>query len=190
VLLLYCDNLTDLYRRMLISYLCNCRVYITQVRRLIQRIRCTHMALMLSFSFGGLQLSKLFALSFWLVWVIQHQVSWLLEQRVNGICISCSVRLTCRPVLHHAANETRSSGLWDKTVSSSNRESSRRSGASLISFACVTSNYLIKTINWSLRKLQYIVIVTHSLLQSNEAGFTRLTFLKITFSLVFYLQLD
>jgi hypothetical protein len=53
VLLFYCNQLIDLYRHMLIFCWCNCRVYIMQVRRVVLRIRCMHMLLMLSFSLGG-----------------------------------------------------------------------------------------------------------------------------------------
>jgi hypothetical protein len=97
LLVSHCHNLIDLYRHPVIFYLCNCTVYITQVRRLVQRIHCSHTLFVFSFPFGGLPPTNLFSLSISLSLCLCHllnlqQVSdylssvWIRYERV-----SCSV---------------------------------------------------------------------------------------------------
>jgi hypothetical protein len=60
----------------------------------------------LSFLVRRLTKEEVFSLSFWFVWLLEQRVS--ANKRSN-----CSVWLPCRPVLHRAVHDCRSSRLWD-----------------------------------------------------------------------------
>jgi hypothetical protein len=101
---------------MVISYSCNSRVFVTQVKILVLRMLHTR-RLSCHFSQGDLQRRKVFYLSFGFVLVIQHQVFyhsssvWVWNERVSVLC-DCYVDQSC---IRQWMRLSRSNSLWDKT---------------------------------------------------------------------------
>jgi hypothetical protein len=108
VLLFYCKCLIDLYRRMVTSYLCNCRVYFTQVKRLVLRIlypQAVNAFISHKYTCKGGSYSPSLSDLFWLfgtkcyyhsssVWVRNERVSFLCGCCVDQFCIRQRTRLS------------------------------------------------------------------------------------------------
>jgi fucose 4-O-acetylase-like acetyltransferase len=120
------------------TYLCNSRVCVTQVKRIVLRILYTQACLSFQFLKTDLQRRKVFSHCFCLFWLFSakcHRSSsvWVWNETAAELCGSLMVHQFCITQWMRLSIKQ----CLGQEVQSSSGESSKGSGACLVSFSCV-----------------------------------------------------